>query len=195
MDIRNRGVKGEALHGVGPDGDRSVRSGEDGEAEGEEEEEEEDEDTDMEGEEGDPDDPERSYEFDHAIHYVTTIKRRFCADPGTYKAFLDILHTYQRERKGAATHTHYRRIASILRTRTRITSLRSRSCRHSISGQPVSISKYLCGSGGLSSRTVRCVSAKRSLCVDELCLVPLDRLPGVSFVQLRTGGKIMPARL
>ena len=39
-------------------------------------------------------------EFDHAIHYVTTIKRRFVTDPGTYKAFLDILHTYQREHRG-----------------------------------------------------------------------------------------------
>ncbi len=39
-------------------------------------------------------------EFDHAIHYVTTIKRRFSEDVGTYKAFLEILHTYQREQQG-----------------------------------------------------------------------------------------------
>lgn len=43
----------------------------------------------------------RTCEFDHAIHYVTTIKRRFVTDPGMYKAFLDILHTYQREHRGA----------------------------------------------------------------------------------------------
>jgi len=39
-------------------------------------------------------------EFDHAINYVTTIKRRFSSDPDTYKKFLEILHTYQREQKG-----------------------------------------------------------------------------------------------
>lgn len=39
-------------------------------------------------------------EFDHAINYVTTIKRRFSADPGTYKKFLEILHTYQKEQRG-----------------------------------------------------------------------------------------------
>lgn len=50
------------------------------------------------GEESDPE--ERAMEFDHAIHYVTTIKRRFSEDIGTYKAFLEILHTYQREQQG-----------------------------------------------------------------------------------------------
>lgn len=39
------------------------------------------------------------YEFDHAINYVTCIKRRFAHEPETYKAFLDILHTYQRQRE------------------------------------------------------------------------------------------------
>lgn len=50
------------------------------------------------GEDSDPED--RAMEFDHAIHYVTTIKRRFAEDIGTYKAFLEILHTYQREQQG-----------------------------------------------------------------------------------------------
>lgn len=39
-------------------------------------------------------------EFDHAINYVTTIKRRFAAEPETYKKFLEILHTYQKEQRG-----------------------------------------------------------------------------------------------
>lgn len=36
-------------------------------------------------------------EFDHAITYVTKIKKRFAADPGTYKQFLEILHAYQKQ--------------------------------------------------------------------------------------------------
>jgi paired amphipathic helix protein Sin3a len=39
-------------------------------------------------------------EFDHAINYVTTIKRRFANEPDTYKKFLEILHTYQKEQRG-----------------------------------------------------------------------------------------------
>lgn len=39
------------------------------------------------------------HEVDHAINYVTCIKRRFAHEPETYKAFLDILHTYQRQRE------------------------------------------------------------------------------------------------
>jgi len=39
-------------------------------------------------------------EFDHAISYVTTIKRRFANDPSTYHQFLEILHTYQKEQRG-----------------------------------------------------------------------------------------------
>lgn len=39
-------------------------------------------------------------EFDHAISYVTTIKKRFANEPETYKAFLEILHTYQKEQRG-----------------------------------------------------------------------------------------------
>ncbi|KAL7580283.1 hypothetical protein ACA910_013015 [Epithemia clementina (nom. ined.)] len=39
-------------------------------------------------------------EFDHAISYVTQIKRRFANDPNTYHSFLDILHTYQKEQRG-----------------------------------------------------------------------------------------------
>ena len=39
-------------------------------------------------------------EFDHAINYVTTIKKRFANEPDTYKKFLEILHTYQKEQRG-----------------------------------------------------------------------------------------------
>lgn len=36
----------------------------------------------------------------HAISYVTTIRNRFANEPDTYRAFLRILHTYQKEQKG-----------------------------------------------------------------------------------------------
>jgi len=39
-------------------------------------------------------------EFDHAITYVTTIKKRFSNQPEIYQQFLEILHTYQREQRG-----------------------------------------------------------------------------------------------
>jgi histone deacetylase complex regulatory component SIN3 len=39
-------------------------------------------------------------EFDHAINYVTTIKRRFASNPEIYRKFLEILHTYQKEQRG-----------------------------------------------------------------------------------------------
>lgn len=42
----------------------------------------------------------QAVEFDHAISYVTTIKRRFSNDPSTYHSFLEILHTYQKEQRG-----------------------------------------------------------------------------------------------
>jgi len=38
-------------------------------------------------------------EFDHAINYVTKIKKRFSSDAETYKTFLDILHSYQNEQR------------------------------------------------------------------------------------------------
>ncbi len=44
--------------------------------------------------------PQQAVEFDHAISYVTTIKRRFADDPSTYHSFLEILHTYQKEQRG-----------------------------------------------------------------------------------------------
>lgn len=44
-------------------------------------------------------------EFDHAITYVTTIKKRFSHEPQTYKAFLEILHTYQKEQRGEVSRS------------------------------------------------------------------------------------------
>lgn len=38
-------------------------------------------------------------EFSHAISYVNKIKNRFQSQPDIYKAFLDILHTYQKQQK------------------------------------------------------------------------------------------------
>ena len=39
------------------------------------------------------------HEFNHAINYVTKIKKRFEDDPSTYHAFLEILHTYQQQQR------------------------------------------------------------------------------------------------
>lgn len=38
-------------------------------------------------------------EFNHAINYVNKIKTRFAGDPSTYKIFLEILQTYQKEQR------------------------------------------------------------------------------------------------
>ncbi|KAI9280942.1 hypothetical protein BC943DRAFT_344353 [Umbelopsis sp. AD052] len=38
-------------------------------------------------------------EFNHAINYVNKIKNRFSNEPDTYKQFLEILQTYQKEQK------------------------------------------------------------------------------------------------
>uniref|UniRef100_A0A674DPL2 Paired amphipathic helix protein Sin3a n=1 Tax=Salmo trutta TaxID=8032 RepID=A0A674DPL2_SALTR len=40
-------------------------------------------------------------EFNHAINYVNKIKNRFQGQPDIYKAFLEILHTYQKEQRNA----------------------------------------------------------------------------------------------
>ena len=44
--------------------------------------------------------PTQPVKFDHAINYVTTIKKRFASQPQIYKSFLEILHTYQKEQRG-----------------------------------------------------------------------------------------------
>ncbi|KAG8986731.1 Transcriptional regulatory protein sin3 [Tulasnella sp. JGI-2019a] len=38
-------------------------------------------------------------EFNHAINYVNKIKNRYANDPSTYKQFLEILQTYQKEQR------------------------------------------------------------------------------------------------
>eukprot|EP00554_Chaetoceros_debilis_P006297 CAMPEP_0194077716 /NCGR_PEP_ID=MMETSP0149-20130528/4297_1 /TAXON_ID=122233 /ORGANISM="Chaetoceros debilis, Strain MM31A-1" /LENGTH=1562 /DNA_ID=CAMNT_0038758825 /DNA_START=182 /DNA_END=4870 /DNA_ORIENTATION=- len=49
---------------------------------------------------GQQDGQHQAVEFDHAITYVTTIKKRFATEPRTYQQFLEILHTYQKEQRG-----------------------------------------------------------------------------------------------
>ena len=44
--------------------------------------------------------PVQQMQQQHAISYVTTIRNRFSNEPDTYRAFLKILHTYQKEQKG-----------------------------------------------------------------------------------------------
>lgn len=44
--------------------------------------------------------PPQQMQQQHAISYVTTIRNRFAKEPDTYRAFLKILHTYQKEQKG-----------------------------------------------------------------------------------------------
>uniref|UniRef100_A0A669BFQ4 Paired amphipathic helix protein Sin3a n=1 Tax=Oreochromis niloticus TaxID=8128 RepID=A0A669BFQ4_ORENI len=45
--------------------------------------------------------PSSPVEFNHAINYVNKIKNRFQGQPDIYKAFLEILHTYQKEQRNA----------------------------------------------------------------------------------------------
>ncbi|KAK7031418.1 histone deacetylase complex, SIN3 component [Favolaschia claudopus] len=42
---------------------------------------------------------QQGHEFNHAIQYLNKIKQRYADDPNTYKQFLDILQTYQKEQK------------------------------------------------------------------------------------------------
>ena len=44
--------------------------------------------------------PVQQMQQQHAISYVTTIRNRFQNEPDTYRAFLKILHTYQKEQRG-----------------------------------------------------------------------------------------------
>jgi paired amphipathic helix protein Sin3a len=46
-----------------------------------------------------PDSRRAPVEFNHAINYVNKIKNRFANEPDTYKQFLEILQTYQKEQK------------------------------------------------------------------------------------------------
>ncbi|ORY82379.1 hypothetical protein BCR35DRAFT_303785 [Leucosporidium creatinivorum] len=50
-------------------------------------------------------------EFNHAINYVNKIKNRFVRDPDTYKAFLEILQTYQKE--GRAIQDVYAQVTTL----------------------------------------------------------------------------------
>uniref|UniRef100_A0A8B9KDB4 Paired amphipathic helix protein Sin3a n=1 Tax=Astyanax mexicanus TaxID=7994 RepID=A0A8B9KDB4_ASTMX len=48
-----------------------------------------------------PTQPSQKSKFNHAINYVNKIKNRFQGQPDIYKAFLEILHTYQKEQRNA----------------------------------------------------------------------------------------------
>ncbi|XP_061526323.1 paired amphipathic helix protein Sin3a-like isoform X1 [Phycodurus eques] len=50
---------------------------------------------------GPPPQNNQPVEFNHAINYVNKIKNRFQGQPDIYKAFLEILHTYQKEQRNA----------------------------------------------------------------------------------------------
>ncbi|GAA5967187.1 hypothetical protein JCM11641_000470 [Rhodosporidiobolus odoratus] len=58
---------------------------------------------------GDPARP--PMEFNHAITYVNKIKNRFIREPETYKAFLEILQTYQKE--GRAIQDVYAQVTTL----------------------------------------------------------------------------------
>ncbi|GAA6003125.1 uncharacterized protein JCM10292_002880 [Rhodotorula paludigena] len=53
-------------------------------------------------------------EFNHAINYVNKIKNRFIREPDTYKAFLEILQTYQKE--GRAIQDVYAQVTTLFHT-------------------------------------------------------------------------------
>jgi paired amphipathic helix protein Sin3a len=46
-------------------------------------------------------------EFNHAITYVNKIKSRFKDKPDTYKQFLEILQTYQRDGRAITEVSHH----------------------------------------------------------------------------------------
>ncbi|BGP23232.1 paired amphipathic helix protein Sin3a [Rhodotorula toruloides] len=46
-----------------------------------------------------PSGPPQVMEFNHAINYVNKIKNRFAKEPETYKTFLEILQTYQKDQR------------------------------------------------------------------------------------------------
>ena len=52
----------------------------------------------------------------HAISYVTQIRNRFANEPETYRAFLKILHTYQKEQKGRKPKCSYRSATEVSQT-------------------------------------------------------------------------------
>jgi paired amphipathic helix protein Sin3a len=60
-------------------------------------------------------------EFNHAINYVNKIKQRFSGDPQTYKVFLEILQTYQKEQRPIQDVRHAFRPSSKLIVHVRST--------------------------------------------------------------------------
>ncbi|GAA5903408.1 uncharacterized protein JCM6883_004995 [Sporobolomyces salmoneus] len=60
-----------------------------------------------------PADSRPPMEFNHAINYVNKIKNRFLKEPDTYKSFLEILQTYQKE--GKAIQEVYAQVTELFR--------------------------------------------------------------------------------
>ena len=58
--------------------------------------------------------PGQAGEFNHAIQYLKKIKLRYSDDQATYKTFLEILQTYQKEQR----HSHDVRLAFVLWSRS-----------------------------------------------------------------------------
>lgn len=46
-------------------------------------------------------------EFNHAIQFLNKIKLRFTDEPDTYKQFLEILQTYQKEQRHMSDVSHW----------------------------------------------------------------------------------------
>eukprot|EP01135_Chromosphaera_perkinsii_P004375 Nk52_evm26s279 gene=Nk52_evmTU26s279 len=57
---------------------------------------------------------QKPVEFNHAINYVNKIKTRFAQQPEIYKAFLEILHTYQKEAR--SIKEVYAQVATLFRS-------------------------------------------------------------------------------
>ncbi|KAJ2925668.1 hypothetical protein H1R20_g11426, partial [Candolleomyces eurysporus] len=54
-------------------------------------------------------------EFNHAIQYLNRIKARYTDDQNTYKQFLDILQTYQREGKNSQDNQVYEQVKMLFK--------------------------------------------------------------------------------
>eukprot|EP00126_Sphaerothecum_destruens_P001598 Sdes_comp15011_c0_seq1m3773 len=81
-------------------------------------------------------------EFNHAINYVNKIKTRFSQQPEIYKAFLEILHTYQKDQRSikdvySQVATLFRSHADLLEEFSQFLPEAAPSGSHPPSGPPV----------------------------------------------------------
>lgn len=76
-------------------------------------------------------------EFNHAITYVNKIKNRFAGQPDTYKKFLEILQTYQKDQKPISEVTCNAATAIGVCVCCRLTQSRfTLKCKPSLMAQP-----------------------------------------------------------